>query len=55
MMFKVELHPEVIKFLEESGTVWVQDDERSYVVNNIWYRPTDQEGVYTVQFLEQTI
>ena len=53
MMFKVELHKEVIDFLESSGTVWVDGDERSYIVNNSWYKPTDQPGVYTVQFLEQ--
>lgn len=53
-MFKVELHPEVIKFLENSGAKWREaDGEESYVVNNSWYKPTDIKGVYTVQFLEQ--
>ena len=54
MMFKVELHKEVIDFLESSGTVWVNGNERSYIVNNSWYKPTDKHGVYTLQFLEQT-
>ena len=52
MMFKVKLHPEVVKFLDESGTVWMEDEIKSYVVNTAWYRPTNEEGIYTVQFLK---
>lgn len=55
MMFKMELHPEVIKFLERTGTVWRDGNgEESFVVNNSWYKKTNEPGVYTVQFLEQT-
>ena len=53
MMFKMELHPEVIKFLEDTGTVWRSNNEESFVVNNSWYRKTETPGVYTVQFLTQ--
>ena len=53
-MFKVVLHPEVIKFLDSTATKWVDSDgEESYVVNNSWYKATDEPGVYTVQFIEQ--
>ena len=51
----MELHPEVIKFLERTGTVWRDGNgEESFVVNNSWYKKTNEPGVYTVQFLEQT-
>lgn len=54
-MFKVVLHSEVIKFLESSGTVWRDGNgDISYVVNNSWYRPTNEPGVYTIEFLKQT-
>ena len=54
MMFKIELHPEVIKFFENTGTVWRDgNNEESFVVNNSWYRKTETPGVYTVQFLTQ--
>jgi len=53
-MFKVELHPEVIKFLEDTGTVWRDENrEESFIVNNSWYKKTETPGVYTVQFLTQ--
>lgn len=52
MMFKVELHPEVVKFLRETGTVWIMDDEETFVVNNSWYKPTNEENTYTVEFLK---
>lgn len=53
MMFKVELHTEVIKFLKTSGTVWVDSEgNESFVVNNSWYNQTDEEGTYTVQFIK---
>jgi len=55
MMFRVKLHKEVVKFLESSGTVWLSDGEKSYVVNNSWYQPTDEPGIYTLQFLKQEI
>lgn len=54
-MFRVKLHKEVVKFLESSGTVWLSDGEKSYVVNNSWYQPTDEPGIYTLQFLKQEI
>jgi hypothetical protein len=52
MMLIIELKPDVIEFLENTGTIWVDDDERSYVVNNSWYKPTNEKGVYTVEFLQ---
>lgn len=51
-MFKVILHEEVVKFLENSGTVWWSDGEKSYIVNNSWYKPTDEENIFTVEFLK---
>lgn len=51
-MLKRELHPEVVKFLNETGTIWVdKDGAKSFVVNNSWYKPTDIDNVYTVEFL----
>ena len=53
MMFKVKLHPEVVKFLRETGTVWMMDEvEETFVINNSWYKPTDEENIYTVEFLK---
>lgn len=53
MMFKVELPPEVVKFLRETGTVWMMNEgEETFVVNNLWYRPTNEENIYTVEFLK---
>ena len=53
MMFKVVLHEEVVKFLENTGTVWRDGNgDESFVVNNSWYKKTDKPGVYTVQFLK---
>ena len=35
MMFKVVLHEEVVKFLENTGTVWRDGNgDESFVVNN---------------------
>jgi hypothetical protein len=53
MMMIVELHPEVIKFLEETGTIFVYgNNERGYQVNRTIYRETDEEGIYTVSFID---
>jgi hypothetical protein len=54
MMTIIELKPDVIEFLENTGTIWVDGDERSFIVNNTWYKPTDDKGVYTVEFLQPT-
>lgn len=51
MMLIIELKPDVIEFLENTGTIWNDGEERSYVVNNNWYKPTNEKGVYTVEFL----
>jgi hypothetical protein len=52
MMTIVELKPDVIEFLENTGRIWVDGDERSFIVNNTWYKPTDDKGIYTVEFLQ---
>jgi len=52
MMMRIVLHPEVVKFLDMTGTVWMDGNIKSYIVNNSWYQPTDEEGIYTVQFLK---
>ena len=49
---RIVLHPEVVKFLDMTGTVWMDGNIKSYIVNNSWYQPTDEEGIYTVQFLK---
>jgi hypothetical protein len=52
MMIRVELHEEVVKFLESTGTVRIENGkDKSYIVNNSWYKPTDEKGVFTVQFI----
>mgnify|MGYP003667478522 CR=1 FL=1 len=48
----IKLHPEVVKFLNETGAVWTEGEEKSFIVNNSWYKSTEEEGIYTVQFLE---
>ena len=53
MMFKIELHPEVVRFLRETGTVWILNPNiETFVVNNSWYKPTNEEGIYTIEFLK---
>jgi hypothetical protein len=53
MMMTIKLHPEVVKFLNETGAVWIEgNEEKSFIVNNSWYKSTEEEGIYTVQFLE---
>ena len=52
MMQLVKLHPEVVKFLDQHGTIHFQDGEKTFVVNGIWYTPTDEENIYITQFIE---
>lgn len=52
MMQLIKLHPEVIKFLDTTGTVHMQDGEKTFIVNSTWYSPTDDKEVYTVQFIQ---
>lgn len=54
MMLSVTLHPEVIKFLEETGTVYFDSmGIKSYIVNNSCYTETDVKGIYTIQFIKE--
>ena len=53
MMLKIKLHPEVVKFLAETGTVWIFNGcEEAFIVNNTVYKPTDVEGIYTIEFIK---
>lgn len=51
MMFKVRLHKEVIKFLEQNTTVYLEDDVKSFIVNKTIYTETDEPEVFTTKFL----
>ncbi len=51
-MLKIVLHPEVIKFLQETATVRIYEDQETFIVNNSWYVPTNEENTYTVKFLK---
>jgi hypothetical protein len=53
MIFKINLHPEVVKFLDETGTIVIDNGEKYYIVNNTMYTETDEEGLYIAQFIEQ--
>lgn len=56
MMLSINLHEEVVKFLERNGTVFhYSDGTHAFQVNNTIYRSTDEEGLYTIQFLEQIL
>jgi len=53
MIFTINLHPEVVKFLEETGTIYVDNKgEKSYIVNSTMYKETNEEGLYTTQFIQ---
>ena len=53
MTLKIELHPEVVKFLRETDTVWpCEDFGETFVVNHSWYKPTDIPNVYIVELLK---
>ena len=49
----IKLPKKVVKFLRETGTVWIINEEETFVVNNSWYKPTDVKNIYTVEFLKQ--
>ena len=52
-MLTIKLHPEVVKFLRETGTVWIfNENEEAFVVNNTMYKQTDVEGIYTIEFIK---
>ena len=51
-MLTVELHKEVINFLDITGIVYnYADGSKAYQVNNSLYKSTDIEGLFTVQFI----
>jgi len=53
MILTINLHPEVVKFLEETGTVYFDNTgEKSYIVNGTMYKETNEEGLYTTQFIQ---
>ena len=52
MILTINLHPEVVKFLEETGTVYFDGGEKSYIVNGTMYKETNEEGLYTTQFIK---
>ena len=54
MILTIKLHEEVIKFLEETGTVQVDEDGiKSYIVNNTMYTETNAPGLYLIMFIQQ--
>tara|TARA_R110002153_G_scaffold251571_2_gene408950 strand:+ start:1263 stop:1427 length:165 start_codon:yes stop_codon:yes gene_type:complete len=53
MIFTINLHPEVIKFLDQTGTIYFDNNgEKSYIVNGTMYKETNEEGLYTTQFIK---
>ena len=53
MMMIVELHDEVIKFLNESGNVFrYEDGAHGFDLNGTTYTSTDTPGTYTVQYID---
>ena len=49
----IELHPEVVKFLTEHGTIFYYDDgAHGFDVNGIAYSSTDIKGTYTIQYTD---
>ncbi len=56
MMLTIVLHEEVVKFLESTGIVFnYSDGTHAFQVNNTIYRSTEENGLYTIQFLEQIL
>ena len=52
-MTLIKLHPEVVKFLEETGTVFRYGNaEKGYQVNRTLYKETDEKGIYTISFID---
>ena len=55
-MLSINLHEEVVRFLRETGiTFEYSDSTHAFQVNNTIYRSTEEEGLYTIQFLEQIL
>ena len=52
MMTSVRLKPDVIEFLEEAGTVVVEDGVRAFIVNNSVYAESNEKGVYILTYFE---
>lgn len=53
MIFTVKLHPEVVKFLDETGTkFYYTEGEVGYQVNRTLYKSTNEDGLYTVSFID---
>ena len=51
-MLTIELHPEVIKFLDGTGNVSISAEGiKTFIVNNQIYTETDIPGTYITQFL----
>lgn len=49
----IELHPEVVKFLTEHGTIFYYDDgAHGFDLNGIAYSSTDIKGTYTIQYTD---
>lgn len=54
MIMIIEIHEEVIKFLEITGVIYqYPDGTKGYRVNNCLYKTTNIKGLYTTQFIEQ--
>ena len=52
-MMTVEIHEEVINFLERNGSFQIDvDGTKAYFVNNIWYRSTFVPGLYVVETID---
>ena len=53
-MLLIKLKPEVVEFLEENSNIHIDaTGQVMYIVNNNLYMPTDEEGVFSVTYLEQ--
>jgi hypothetical protein len=54
MMTLINLTPEVVEFLETNSHIHIDETGQvMYIVNNNLYMPTDEEGVFSVTYLEQ--
>ncbi len=54
-MSLIKLKPEVVEFLETNSNMHVDHatGQVMYIVNNSLYMPTDEEGIFSVTYLEQ--
>lgn len=52
MMTLIKLHPEVVKFLTECGTVYTDASGiEAFIVNDTMYTETDEKGYYVTTSL----